>query len=262
MDPLSIGFVGAGRVAGALCTKMFLAGLKIDLIVSQSESSSRKLAALCESYSSIDLVFPDSTDVIIVAVPDKKIKSVLENIRCKNGTLIVHTAGSIGMDIFPEKIKAKGVFYPLQTFSNGRQPDFKGLPFFLEASDVQTSVILKNLAESIGGEVNFIDSEQRRILHLSAVFVNNFTNHMLTIGKDIVTKAGLSFEVLEPLIRETISKAIEVGPEPAQTGPAIRNDLNTIRKHLELLSFSPELQQVYKDVTKSIVKYQIRGMGL
>jgi predicted short-subunit dehydrogenase-like oxidoreductase (DUF2520 family) len=93
------------------------------------------------------------------------------------------------------------------------------------------------------------------MLHLAAVFVSNFTNHMLTEGKEIAVKAGFSFEILEPLIKETIQKAIDSGPENSQTGPAVRNDKNTIEKHLELLSFSPDLQKIYVDMTKSIIEY-------
>jgi len=255
MDEIRISFAGAGRVAGALCKKLFLSGFKIDLIVSESESGSRILSELCEASYSTELVYPDSTNLIIVAVPDQRLESVLYNIRCKSGTLIVHTAGSSGLDVFPKKFKFKGVFYPLQTFSRGRQPDFTGLPFFLEASDVKSSEILRHITESIGGKAHFVDTEHRRMLHLSAVFACNFTNHMLAIGKEVAFIAGLSFGVLEPLIKETISKAIEIGPETAQTGPAVRDDQNTIGKHLDLLSFSPELQQIYKDVTKSIIKY-------
>ena len=143
----------------------------------------------------------------------------------------------------------------MQTFSHGRDVSFSDLPFFLEASDEHSSEILKNLVDSIGGKAHFADTEHRRILHLAAVFVCNFTNHMLTEGKDISDRAGFSFEVLKPLINETISKALAIGPENSQTGPAIRNDRNTIEKHLDLLSFSPELQKLYKEITQSIIEY-------
>ena len=125
-------------------------------------------------------------------------------LKCAPGTLVAHTAGSFGLDIFPEQIKQKGIFYPLQTFSKNRKVSFIDLPFLLESSDDESSEILKSLAESIGGKVHFVDTEQRRMLHLAAVFVCNFTNHMLTMGKDIALKAGFSFEILAPLIKETI----------------------------------------------------------
>jgi len=255
MNQQRISFAGAGRVGGALCRGLFRTGFRIDLIASKTAGSGRFLAESCSAYWSSDLIFPDTTDIIIVAVPDHRLKGVLEAIRCQPGTLIAHTAGSIGLDIFPEQDNPKGIIYPLQTFSQGRDVSFIDLPFLIEASDEHSSLILKNLVESIGGKVHFVDTERRRILHLAAVFVCNFTNHMITEGKDISARAGFSFEVLKPLINETISKALTIGPDNSQTGPAIRNDRNTIKKHFELLSFSPELQSLYKEVTMSIIKY-------
>ena len=251
----NISFAGAGRVAGALCKELFHSGFRIDKIVSETETSGKSLADTCKAKWTSDLLFPDSTKVIIVAVPDHRLINVLESIKCKPGTLVAHTAGSFGLDIFPERITKKGIFYPLQTFSKNRNISFFDLPFLLEASDDESSEILKNLAESIGGNVHFVDTEQRRMIHLAAVFVCNFTNHMLTMGKEVALKTGFPFEILAPLIKETISKAIDSGPENSQTGPAIRNDQNTIEKHLELLSFSPELQRIYNEMTNSIIKY-------
>jgi predicted short-subunit dehydrogenase-like oxidoreductase (DUF2520 family) len=255
MIQYNISFAGAGRVAGALCRELYHAGFRIDLIVSESEKNGRLLADSCKASWSPDLIFPDSTDIIIVAVPDHRLKSVLDNIICRPETLVAHTAGSFGLNIFPENIKRKGIIYPLQTFSKERKVVFRDLPFLLESSDNESSVILDSIAGSIGGKVHFVDTEQRRMLHLAAVFVCNFTNHMLTAGKEVALKAGLSFEVLEPLVKETFLKAMETGPENSQTGPAVRNDQNTIEKHLELLSFSPELQRIYSEMTRSIIKY-------
>lgn len=255
MYPYSISFAGAGRVGSTLCREMYNAGCRIDLIVSETPVSGIPLADSCEAAWSSDLVYPASTDIIIVSVPDHRLIRVLEAIRCKTDTLVVHTAGSFGLDIFPEHIKRKGILYPLQTFSFGRQIDFREVPFLLETSDDDTAAILKNLVDSIGSKWHFTDAEQRRLLHVAAVFVCNFTNHMLTEGKEIAGRAGFSFELLKPLIDETVSKALSVGPENSQTGPAVRNDKNTIETHLELLSFSPELRSLYNEVTKSIIKY-------
>ena len=255
MNQFNISFAGAGRVGGAICREFFHAGFTIDLITSETERNGRLLADSCNALWSSDLLFPGSTQIIIVAVPDHKLKSVLDDIRCGTDTLILHTAGSFGIDVFPEKIKRKGIFYPLQTFSVGRKVSFEDLPILLESSDDQSSVIMKKLAESIGAKVYFVDTEYRRMLHLAAVFVCNFINHMLTEGKDVAARAGFSLEVLIPLINETISKALTIGPENSQTGPAVRNDQNTIEKHLELLSFSPELHRIYYEMTESIIKY-------
>jgi predicted short-subunit dehydrogenase-like oxidoreductase (DUF2520 family) len=255
MNRYTISFAGAGRVGGAICRELFKTGHHIEIIVSETGNSGRKLADACNARWSTDLIFPQSTKIIIVTVPDQKLKKVLNDIICPPGTLVLHTAGSHGLEVFPDKIEKKGIFYPLQTFTHGRNIRFKDLPFLLEASDNQSSAIMKDLADSILGKVYFVNTMLRTQLHLAAVFVCNFTNHMLTEGKNIVLEAGFPFEILIPLIEETISKALSIGPENSQTGPAFRNDHNTIKKHLELLSFSPERKKIYKELTQSIIKY-------
>ncbi len=247
--------MGAGRVAGALCKELFQAGFRIDLIVSKTESGGRKLAASCGANWSSEPVFPTSSGIIIVAVPDHQLVGVLHDLKSSRGTIVAHTAGSFGLEVFPENIPEHGIFYPLQTFSVERKVDFKGLPFLIEAADNITLQLLTELANALGGKVYIVDSERRKIIHLAAVFACNFTNHMLTLGSELVKKAGFSFELLEPLIKETVLKALESGPANSQTGPAVRNDYNTLEKHMELLSFSPELQKLYNDMTSSIIKY-------
>ena len=78
---------------------------------------------------------------------------------------------------------------------------------------------------------------------------------MLTLGSDLSDRAGFSFDELKPLISETFMKAIENGPVNSQTGPAVRNDKNTVRKHLELLSFDHDLQKIYREISRSIYNY-------
>ena len=255
MTRYNLSFAGAGRVAGALCMAMYRAGHKIISIVSESGTGGRLLASECNSSWSPDLIFDKSTDIVIIAVPDNRLEEVLSRIRCSPDTIVAHTAGSFGLEIFPDHLNNKGVFYPLQTFSKDRQIDFYGLPFLLEASTDHSARILENLALSVNGKVNFVDTERRRKIHLAAVFICNFTNHMLTIGKEIASGAGAPFEWFEPLIIETFSKALENGPDISQTGPAIRNDRNTIEKHLEMLTLSTDLQKLYNEVTQSIIRY-------
>jgi predicted short-subunit dehydrogenase-like oxidoreductase (DUF2520 family) len=255
MIRFNISFAGAGRVAGALCNEMYASGHNIGLIVSETEKNGKLLADSCNGRWSDDLIFSDPDEIIIIAVPDHRLKEVLDKLYCRPGTLVVHTAGSIGLDVFPEHISTRGVFYPLQTFTKNRKIAFKDLPFFIESSDNHSSEKLKSLAESIKGKAYFADTEHRRMLHLAAVFVCNFTNHMLTSGKDIALKSGFPFEVLKPLIEETYSKAMDIGPENSQTGPALRNDQNTIEKHLELLSCSPELYRLYAEITRSVSEF-------
>jgi predicted short-subunit dehydrogenase-like oxidoreductase (DUF2520 family) len=255
MIHFTISFAGTGRVAGALCMEMFNSGIKIHQVVSESESDGKVLARDCHAKWSDELSFDEQNDVVLVAVPDRKLKEVLSAVNCPDDCIVAHTAGSYGLEIFPSAIRRRGVFYPLQTFSKGRSISLSDLPFLIEASDESTGRKLHDLALLTGGNVHYVDHERRKMVHLAAVFINNFTNYMLTAGTEIASKAGLSPEIFNPLIRETIAKALDEGPEKSQTGPAIRNDLNTVEMHLELLSFSPELQKIYREMTDSIIKH-------
>ena len=251
----NISVVGAGNVASSLCEEMFCRGHRVIRIVSETRKRGIPLAGLCNASWSDELVFSEESDIVIVAVPDNRLKGVLDNISCGKNSVVAHTAGSFGLDIFPSGMSHSGVFYPLQTFTKGRKTDFSCLNILIETSDNYSSSILEKLATSLGSKIRYADTEHRKMLHLAAVFICNFTNHMLTAGKEISTGAGFTFEILEPLIRETYYKAIEQGPEFSQTGPAVRYDINTIEKHLELLSFKPELQKMYKVITESIMNH-------
>jgi predicted short-subunit dehydrogenase-like oxidoreductase (DUF2520 family) len=255
MDLSHVSFAGAGRVGASFCREMFNAGYIIDMVVSATPAKGMAIADAYNAKWSDEPVFPFTTKLIIVAVPDRKLEEVLHNIKCSPDTLVVHTAGSYGTDLFPATIKKRGVIYPLQTFSENRYVSFRDLPFLLEADDPESFESLRKVAVSLGGKVYPSDAGNRKMLHLAAVFANNFTNHMLTEGKEIAARAGYTFEILIPLLNETVLKAVASGPENSQSGPAFRNDQNTLDKHLELLSFSPELQAVYMAVTKSIINY-------
>ena len=250
-----ISFIGAGRVAAALCMELFSKGYHIEKVVSRSKYSGEALACKCGAVWSDKAEFSDDTDIIFVAVSDSNIKEVLEQLQCDTETIVAHTAASFSLDIFPERIKRKAVFYPLQTFSHERKIDFNELPVFIESSDEAVSTVMVEIAESLGAKIFFADSQSRKMLHLAAVFVCNFTNHLLARGKEIAIKSGFSFEELKPLIAETISKAFDNDPEKCQTGPAERNDEITIAKHLEMLSFDNNLERIYNDISTSIIDY-------
>jgi predicted short-subunit dehydrogenase-like oxidoreductase (DUF2520 family) len=255
MEPLNISFAGAGRVANALCRRFSGSGHRILQIISPGEESGAELAAICNAQWSSEPIFDEENDLVIVAVPDKVLENFLGSMKCGDKTVVVHTAGSYGIDIFPSSIKRTGVFYPLQTFSKEREVDFYGIPLFIESAEAEVIKMLEYLAVEQGCKVCYSDLEHRQMLHLAAVFVCNFQNHLLTAGKEISEKAGFSLDILRPLISETFAKAKENGPEKSQTGPAIRNDFITIEKHLELLSFNPDLKRLYSEMSNSIIGY-------
>jgi predicted short-subunit dehydrogenase-like oxidoreductase (DUF2520 family) len=261
MVSFNISFIGAGRVADALCRIMHGNGHRILQICSTAGGRGGEFAKRYSARFSGEPVFPKETEILIVAVPDHKLIEVVSRIKCSEHCIVAHTAGSYGVDIFPENIRKPGVFYPLQTFSHNRTTDLKGVPVFIETTEIESAEKLGILASSIGCNVYYSDLEHRKLLHVAAVFVSNFVNYMLTSGKMIASEAGFSFEVLRPLILETVNKAVELSPEESQTGPAVRYDLNTIEKHKELLSFSSDLQKIYDELTTAIINYYKLNRG-
>ena len=190
-------------------------------------------------------------DIYIVAIPDDAISSFSESLPFTN-RLVVHTSGSVAMEALSENNR-KGVFYPLQTFSINRNVKFKKIPICIEVSNTSDLKLLKKLGESLSKNVVEVNSEERSKLHLAAVFVNNFVNHLYAIGGEILKDNEHSPNLLKPLIAETAGKVKSLTPSEAQTGPAKRNDRKTIEKHLHLLKDSP-YKELYRQLTDSIVK--------
>ena len=189
-------------------------------------------------------------DLYIIAVSDGSIAEISAKIPYIN-QLVAHTSGSYSINGLDDKNR-KGVFYPLQTFSKSKKVDFKEVPICLEAQNNSDYEIIEKVAKSISNKIYKIDSQQRKSLHLAAVFVCNFTNHLYKIGNDICNENKVDFEILKPLIQETASKIISLTPEKAQTGPAIREDISTINDHLKLLYYENQ-KDIYKLLTKSII---------
>ena len=225
----SVLIVGKGNVA----THLYNAFLNVDEIA-VTQISSRTLTNI-----------PKAT-ITIIAVSDDAIAEVSSKIK---NDFVVHTSGSVSMNDLKNSHR-KGVFYMLQTFSKDKKVDFNEIPFCLEAENKEDYQLLEFLAKSIGKKNYEVSSEQRKTLHVAAVFVNNFTNHLFKIGNDICNTNNVPFEILQPLIKETVLKIEKLSPEKAQTGPAIRNDKKTIKNHLNLLNKNQ--QKIYKILTKSI----------
>lgn len=188
-------------------------------------------------------------DITIISVTDSAIANVSEIIPYSNH-LVVHTSGTTSQDVLNGKNR-KGVFYPLQTFSKDKDIDFKTVPLCLEAENTNDLENLKSLATALSQNVYEISSDQRKSLHVSAVFVSNFVNHMYTIGNDICKEHNTPFEILKPLIKETADKINYLSPKQAQTGPAIRFDEKTIATHKHFLT-NKTYKTIYQLITESI----------
>jgi len=193
----------------------------------------------------------ENNHIYIIAVSDDAISSVSQKL-IKSKSLIAHTSGSVALSKLPKGLR-RGVFYPLQTFSKERKVDFKTVPFCIEAENNSDLTLLKDLASTISDSIYEISSEQRKSLHLAAVFANNFTNHLYQISKEICKMNEIPFDILKPLIKETALKIENHQPAEMQTGPAVRYDQKTIEKHLEMLN-NENYKKAYQLLTKSIQK--------
>ncbi len=250
---MKIVVIGAGNVGTNLINAL---RDKHDIvqIVSKTEHSARKAALKFNTdyTTKLDNVNKDS-DVYIISVNDTFVQDVAGNIAVEN-KIILHTAGSMDLDTVKTKYNNYGVFYPLQTFSKNKLLDFSDIPLCIEANNKNTEKIICELASSISSKVFVINSEQRKYIHLAAVFVCNFTNHLYNISYQILKNKGLDFDLLKPLISETADKVLNILPADAQTGPAVRKDEIIIEKHLKLLLFDTKLQKIYKDLTNNIIE--------
>jgi predicted short-subunit dehydrogenase-like oxidoreductase (DUF2520 family) len=255
MEGLTITFVGSGRVSEILAPALFRAGVTINRVLSRNLLTAEDVALKSGAVATDVMVVPDDTDLVIIAVPDDSIQAVVKKLHFEGMPVVVHTSGSTEMAVLAGSSIRFGVVYPLQTFTHGRAISLDRVHLFTEASDVQTHRLIDDVAARLGSNVHHLDSAERRALHLSAVFVSNFVNHMLRAGFATAEHWQIDPIVFHELVRETVAKGLEIGPAASQTGPAARNDVNTIAKHKELLSFSDDLKNLYSVVTESIINH-------
>ncbi|MEJ8757846.1 Rossmann-like and DUF2520 domain-containing protein [Pontibacter sp. H259] len=252
---MNIAIVGAGNVAWHVAQGLQATGNAVTAVYSRTLTQASELTNLLPgAVAKADLDFRDvATDVILIAVPDAAIFSVANQLKITPGSIVAHTSGSQPISVLGSIDGADtGVFYPLQTFSKQAPVNLQQVPILVEGSTEQATQKLEQLAQSISTKVEHVTSEKRKQLHLAAVFACNFTNHLLGISQELLQKADLTKDLLQPLIQETITKAATHNPFTVQTGPAIRGDKNVIEDHLQLLENNPLLQSIYQQLTQSI----------
>lgn len=250
---MKVVLIGAGNLATNLGKALFRAGHEIVQVYSRTEASASSLAEVLQCAYTADLhQIVKQADIFIISVKDSALSDVASALQeGREGQLFVHTAGSMPMDILP--FERRGVFYPMQTFSKNKEVDFSVIPCFVEAKKEKDAQCLKTLATTISDTVYELDSENRKYLHLSAVFCCNFANHCFSLGAQLLKEHGdIPFNVMLPLIDETASKLYSMSPREAQTGPALRWDENVIAKQIQLLADHPDMQKIYELMSKSI----------
>ncbi len=251
---MRISIIGSGNVATHLAAAFKNAGHSIVQVYSRDIQNAALLAyhVAAEAIDNFAQINP-ATDLFIISVSDDAILPVAQKL-APYQKLTVHTSGATGMLALSAFNPKAGVFYPLQTLSKNRATDFKSVPLCVEGSDDAITDRLEQLAQTISNNVYRVNSAQRKILHLTAVFACNFPNYLYGIAQQLLAQHHMEFEMLRPLILETAQKVQDHLPAGVQTGPAIRNDKNTMAIHLQMLNDIPELQKLYTLLSQGIIK--------
>ena len=263
---MEISFIGGGNLAWHLAPALENAGHHINEVYSRQLQHARQLVSnLYDAHTHSDLNFADSPSrVFVLAIPDDALETVCSRLVLPENAIVVHTSGGQSLEsltqwfsVYSDVPVKTGVFYALQTFTKGQLfMPFDAVPLCIEAADPDTEDTLVQLGQDISKIVYLITSDERRTLHVAAVFANNFTNHLLALAHDMVTRAGMEYDLLRPLMTETFRKGLAASnPADVQTGPARRSDQSTIDKHLESLRQQPLPSEIYQVLTDSIQAY-------
>jgi predicted short-subunit dehydrogenase-like oxidoreductase (DUF2520 family) len=253
-----IGLVGAGNVAWHLGIALEKAGHQVINVYSRHWDRAQQLAqALLAAKPTNQLDFPNSeAEIFFIAVTDDALGEVVSTLFVPENSIIAHTSGTHALSLVQKKKTFPAVFYPLQTFTKNKPIDFQNIPICIESNHIESLDKIKTIAQSLSNYVYEINSEKRQLLHLAAIFTCNFSNFLFTIGKDILEKNGMPFELLQNLVNETVQKAFLLSPENAQTGPAKRGDNSIIQKHLSILNQYPsEWKTLYEQFSTQIYDY-------
>jgi predicted short-subunit dehydrogenase-like oxidoreductase (DUF2520 family) len=249
---MQVALIGAGNVATHLGKAWKQAGHQIIQVYSRHVETARLLAdeVGAEAITDIHKLSPEAA-LYVCAVRDDALESLLPLFPPHNG-LLVHTSGSLPMDILSPFSARYGVLYPLQTFSKSRELVLRSVPFFMEASDPESEEQLRRLACDLSDRVIKLESERRKYLHLAAVFACNFVNYLYDVSSELLKSKGMPFSWLYPLIEETAAKVQDMSPYEAQTGPAVRQDSQVMNQQLKCLSGHEEWTVLYELLSSQV----------
>ena len=244
--------IGAGNVSTHLSRHLHSAGHGIKAIYSRNIESANLLAKEFDAIGTDDPEeVPQKADFFIVCLPDQVISEVAMRFQDHQG-IWLHTAGACSIGVFEDLQDHYGVMYPLQTLSRKRPVNLEEAPFLIEGSSQKITALILHLASSITRNVFEMDSASRLVLHLAAVFANNFSNHMVHLAQQILEEQDIDVKLLNPILKETFNKMVEMGAAESQTGPAMRGDVETMQKHVQILKEHPEWENLYTFISRDI----------
>jgi predicted short-subunit dehydrogenase-like oxidoreductase (DUF2520 family) len=251
---MQVTIIGTGNVATVLGKLMFSKGHTINQVYGRNLDAVRVLAIQTKATPIMDLTeLNDEANIYIIAVSDKSIKSVCEQIHFEN-KLVLHTAGSVSIDVLKNTSKSYGVLYPIQSLRKAMDITTP-IPFLIDGSDIDTKLAIDIFTKSFSKQVAFGDDDKRLKLHTAAVFACNFVNFMYLQSANFCKKNNIDFSLLQSLIEETATRLRTHHPKDVFTGPAVRKDIVTIEKHLEQLKKNPQAQELYQLISDMIMKY-------
>jgi predicted short-subunit dehydrogenase-like oxidoreductase (DUF2520 family) len=253
---MNVSFIGSGNLAWHLAPALDNLGYVVKEVYSRNPKHAAQLTGrLYQAEVRTTLDFSSSpSGLFIVATSDDAISLVARDIVLPDNAILIHTSGSQPLSALDfAATERTGVVYPLQTFSRNAKISFREVPVFVESNHPESERILMTIARALSTKVRKIDPEGRRALHIAAIFASNFTNHMMTISRDLMEKHKMDFAWLKPLIAETFNKATTLGPEKSQTGPAVRGDLQILDEHMQHLKHDKDIARLYELISQHII---------
>ncbi len=256
---MKIVVLGSGNVAWHLVKAFLQTDEDVVQVYSRNLANARDAANIVKAkfINKVSEIYKN-VDLYIIALSDSALIEFSGNTELKNivsNKLVVHTAGSVDMDILKKLTSNYGIIYPIQTFSKKAEIDLSKVTFCIEANNSSNLLEIKIAVKKLSLNIKEISSKQRKILHVSAVFACNFTNNMYAIADKILTENGMDFSMLHPLIKETTEKVLNNKPLNVQTGPAIRNDEYILNEHIKMLEYYPDLTKIYTFVSQNIKEF-------
>ena len=248
---MNVVIIGTGNVASVLSKLIITKGHKVIEIVGRNQNVTAELAKQCQCTGNTNFTsITEKGDIYIIAVVDTAIETVAKLLVLQN-KLVVHTAGSVSINVLNKPNSGYGVLWPLQTLRK-EMKEIPEIPFVIDANNEATYTTLLTFTKSLSDTVFRANETKRVKLHLTAVLVSNFTNHLYALADDYCHKEMLDFKLLLPLIEETGKRIKNNAPKNVQTGPAIRRDDTTLTSHISLLKTYPSLQKLYQLMSDSI----------
>lgn len=243
--------IGSGNMAWFLASRMQSGGHTCVGIWGRNAGATMALAReynlpLLQSLADIH----DGPDACLLAVSDSAIEEVAAGLSF-NATVLIHHSGSAAAGILGKSL-LQGIVWPVYSILKKEIPLHRNFPCVWEANTKNARRVVQEVCVAISGIQYEAALGQRQWMHLTAVMGNNFTNYLLGMCADICTQHQLPFNLLQPILQQTLDRINTAHPRDVQTGPARRNDLTTIRTQMDMLQDNPHWQSVYFALTDAI----------